>query len=1025
MGEIQLFPYTKAPSGWLYAAGQTMPIAQNSALFSLLGTNFGGDGKDTFAVPDLSDAAPEGMGYYISINGDFPSREEGTNGAGNAVLGEVRLFPYYFTPKGWLEANGQKLSISQFNDLYQMIGTTFGGDGLETFQLPKLPRIKGDIIHYAISIDPSYRAGSGGTNSEYVGEIIPLLVQLPLSNWILADGSLLSTINNQSLFSLIGNRFGGNGSTDFRLPNLNSNQPLLVYYVSNSGQIPNIVDMPLPNAVTDNYITKQNTPLTINSPGVLNNDSDASAAIQRSAPTNGQLTLNANGSFVYTPNNNYVGNDSFTYAAINATGSSEPAFVTITVEQDLAPIVSGVIDESVYNQTVTPTFNSGTALLNDDAFTSGTAVTEDGDYILVVTNHIGSTTVHFSIDKVPPVVTGVINNGIYSASRIITFNEGTATLDGSPFLSGETFSVEGEHVLVVTDAAGNTTTIQFSFYAPRTMTFNSNGGSEVTEQTVNYGEKAIAPIDPAKAGHTFAGWYTDSALSQAFDFNNITITSNLTLFAKWVIHSFNVNFESNGGTEVADEAVDYGELVTAPSDPTKTGHTFAGWYTDSAMSQAFDFNTTTVTSNLTLFAKWTPHTYTVTFNTLGGSAVTDVAVEYGKKLSAPASPSRSGYTFAGWYTDPELKTPFNFDQTEITADLTLYAKWTVHSTPPSGNNGNSGSDNQNNNSSNVNPTPPNTSNSSNNGRLTLAAGQAGQVSLGNAIAVNIPTGAMNQKLTVTIDQLTDSSALLTHQIQLLSPVYELLKNVPQNFIVPVTLTLTFDSSSLQRNQRAELFYFDEQDKAWLSAGKSSVNGNQIRVDVGHFTKFAVLAVDQPKEPVEVAFNDIESHWAVDLIQQAVREGMVRGYADGTFKPNASITRAEFTVILMNALQTEYTEATLPFTDRSKIGDWAQSAVARAVQAGFIQGDTGGAFRPNEAVTRAEMAVMVASALQLKAESGTRSAFADDEQIEPWARAAVAGLQKSGLLNGKGLNNFAPRDNTTRAEAVKLLLSMPK
>ncbi|MDN4601256.1 InlB B-repeat-containing protein [Paenibacillus sp. F6_3S_P_1C] len=1028
MGEIQLFPYTKAPSGWVYAAGQTMPIAQNTALFSLLGTNFGGDGKNTFAVPDLSDAAPVGMGYYISINGDFPSREEGTYGAGNAVLGEVRLFPYYFTPKGWLEANGQNLLISQYNDLYQMIGTTFGGDGLETFQLPKLPKIKGDIIHYAISIDPSYPAGSGGTDSEYVGEIIPLLVQLPLSNWILADGSLLSTTNNQSLFSLIGNRFGGNGSTDFRVPNLNSNQPLLVYYVSNSGQIPNIVDMPLPNAVTDNYIIKQNTPLTINSPGVLINDSDASAAILRSAPMNGQLTLNSNGSFVYTPNNNYVGNDSFTYAAINATGSSEPAFVTITVDQDLAPIVSGVIDESVYNQTVTPTFNSGTALLNDDAFTSGTAVTEDGDYILVVTNHIGSTTVHFSIDKVPPVVTGVINNGIYSASRIITFNEGTATLDGSPFLSGETFSVEGEHVLVVTDAAGNTTTIQFSFYAPRTVTFNSNGGSEVTEQTVNYGEKAIAPTDPSKTGHTFAGWYTDSALSQAFDFNTTTVTSNLTLFAKWAIHSFNVNFESNGGTEVADQAVDYGELVTAPSDPTKTGHTFAGWYTDSALSQAFDFNNTTITNNLTLFAKWAPNTYTVTFNTLGGSAVSDVAVEYEKKLSAPASPSRSGYTFAGWYTDPELKTQFNFDQTEITADLTLYAKWSVNSTPPSGGSGGNssgGSGSQNNNGSSGNPSPPNTTNSSNNGRLTLASGQVGQVSLGGSIAVNIPAGAMNQELRVTIEKIADPSALLTHQIQLLSPVYELLKNVPQNFNVPVTLTLTFDSSSLQRNQRAELFYFDEQDKVWLSAGKSSVDGNQIRVDVDHFTKFAVLAVDEPKNPAEVAFNDIESHWAVDLIQQAVREGMVRGYTDGSFKPDASITRAEFTVMLMNALQTEYTEATLSFTDRSKIGAWAQSAIASAVQAGFIQGDTGGAFRPNEAVTRAEMAVMVASALQLKAESGTGSTFADDELIPQWARAAVAGLQKSGLLNGKGLNNFAPRDNTTRAEAVKLLLSMSK
>ncbi|MFC9710875.1 InlB B-repeat-containing protein, partial [Paenibacillus sp. NPDC056933] len=556
----------------------------------------------------------------------------------------------------------------------------------------------------------------------------------------------------------------------------------------------------------------------------------------------------------------------------------------------------------------------------------------------------------------------------------------------------------------------------------------SNGGSVVADQSIQHGDLAAAPDIPTKAGHTFGGWYTDSGLSQAFDFDTTTVTADITLYAKWTVNSYTVNFDSNGGTVVADQTVPYGELAAAPDIPTKAGHTFAGWYHEPELSTPFDLNTASIVQDTTLYAKWAPNTYTVTFNTLGGSTVSDIAVEYEKKLSAPASPSRSGYTFAGWYTDPELKTPFNFAQTVITADLTLYAKWSVNSTPPSsgsGGNSSGGSGNQNNNGSSGNPSPPNTTNSSNNGRLTLASGQVGQVSLGGGIAVNIPAGAMNQELRVTIEQIADPSALLTHQIQLLSPVYELLKNVPQNFKVPVTLTLTFDSSSLQRNQRAELFYFDEQDKVWLSAGKSSVNGNQIRVDIDHFTKFAVLAVDQPKEPTEISFNDVEGHWAKEVIQQAIRKGIVKGYADGTFKPNASITRAEFTVMLMNALQTEYTEATLSFTDRSKIGDWAQSAIARAVQAGFIQGDTDGAFRPNEAVTRAEMAVMVASALQLKAESGTGSPFADDELIPLWARASVAGLQKSGLLNGKGLNNFAPRDNTTRAEAVKLLLSMPK
>ncbi|WP_312884318.1 InlB B-repeat-containing protein [Paenibacillus xylanilyticus] len=996
---------------------------------------------------------------------------------------------------------------------------------------------------------------------------MPMLVNLSTKHWILADGSALLTNQNQALFSLLGTRFGGDGQVNFKVPNLNSSQSDLIYYVANAGIFPSLDGGQLPEAIEDTYATNQNSALVLPAPGVLSNDRDASAAILRSGPTNGTLVMNPDGSFTYTPNANYVGSDSFTYSAYNEWGTSVPVAVSITIEQTTAPIISGAADGGIYNQAVTPQFNSGTALLNGAPFANGTAITTDGDYTLAVTNSLGTTTIHFTVDTHPPVVTGVTQNGVYNVSPVITFNEGTATLNGFPFNNGDTVQSEGEYVLVVTDRAGNTTTIQFSVYTPRTITFNSNGGSEVTEQTVSYGEKAIVPAVPTKAGHTFAGWFTDSGLSQAFNFNNTTVTEDITLYAKWTINSYTVNFESNGGTAVDDQSVQYrelatapvdptkeghtfagwftdsdlsqafefesttvtgditlhakwtinsytvnfesnggtavddqsvqyGELATAPVDPTKEGHTFAGWFTDSGLSQAIDFNNTAVTTDLTLYAKWTINSYTVnfesnggtaigeqsvqygelatapvdptkavhifagwytdsglsqafdfantvvtgdltlyakwnanqytvSFNTLGGSAVADVAVEYGKKLSAPVSPSRSGFTFAGWYTDSELQTQFNFEQTEITANLTLFAKWNVNASPPSGGNGGNsgGSGNQNNNGSNGNPSPSNTTNSSTNGRLTLTSGQAGQVSLGNGITLTIPAGAMNQELTITMDEVADSSHLLTNQTQLLSPVYELLKNVSQNFNKPVTLKMAFDGSSLRSNQRAELFYFNEQNKTWLSAGEPSLEGSQIQVDVDHFTKFAVFAVDPSTAPTDIALSDVEGHWAEEFIRQAVRDGIVQGYADGSFKPNASITRAEFTVMLMNTLQTKYTEATLSFTDRSKIGAWAQSAVSRAVQAGFIQGDADGAFRPNDAVTRAEMAMMVANALQLKTESGTSSTFADDEQIPVWAKAAVAGMQNSGLLNGKGLNTFAPKDNTTRAEAVKLLLSM--
>lgn len=932
-----------------------MSITQNTALYSLLGNNYGGDGKTTFSLPNLSGAAPDGTGYYIAIKGIFPSRDESIYSAVPSVLGEVRIFPYGFTPPGFLAANGQEVSKSTYSGLYEMIGTTYGGDGSTTFKLPNMPKMN-DIIFYAISTDPTLKA-ENGTGNEYIGEIIPMLVSLPTNRWIPANGLTLPINQNQALFSLLGTKFGGDGQVNFNVPNLNSSQSALVYYVANTGVFPTLEGGELPEAIEDNYITNQNTPLIISAPGVLSNDRAASTAILRSGPMHGLVVMNSNGSFTYTPMTDYVGTDSFTYSAYNEWGESIPVAVTLTIEQTTAPVISNVTEGGMYNQAVTPRFNSGTALLNGAPFTSGTTVTADGDYTLEVTNSIGTTTIHFTVDTHPPIVAGVTQNGVYTISPVITFNEGTATLSGFPFNSGDTVQTEGEHVLIVTDRAGNTTTVRFSFHAPRTIHFDSNGGSEVPEQNVNYGDKTNKPDDPTKVGHTFAGWFTDSGLSQAFDFDN-----------------------------------------------------------------------TPVTGDLTLYAKWTADKYTISFDTLGGSTVDDVSVEHGSKLTAPASPSRSGYTFSGWYVDAELKTPFDFDQTEMTADLTLYAKWNVIPSPLSGGNGNNsgGSGSQNSNGSSNNSSSSSSANSSTNGRLTLAPGQAGQVSSGNGVTLTIPAGAMNQELKITIDPVEGTSDLLTNQTQLLSPVYELLKNVTQNFDKPVTLKMAFDGSSLRSNQRAELFYFDEQDKKWLSAGESSMDGDLIQVDVNHFTKFAVFAVDQPNAPVEVTLHDINGHWAEEFIQQAVRDGIVKGYVDGSFKPNASVTRAEFTVMLMNALHTDsdYAEAPLSFTDRSNIGAWAQSAIARAVQAGFIQGDSGGSFRPNDAVTRAEMAVMVANALQLKAESGTSSTFADNEQIPVWARAAVAGMQQSGLLNGKGLNTFAPRDNTTRAEAVKLLMSMP-
>jgi hypothetical protein len=210
----------------------------------------------------------------------------------------------------------------------------------------------------------------------------------------------------------------------------------------------------------------------------------------------------------------------------------------------------------------------------------------------------------------------------------------------------------------------------------------------------------------------------------------------------------------------------------------------------------------------------------------------------------------------------------------------------------------------------------------------------------------------------------------------------------------------------------------------IAGGK--VNGSTITVEVNHFTKFAVFVVGEAPAidtKPDSTFTDISGHWAEANIQLALSSGIVSGYPDGTFKPGKNVTRAEFVVMLMNALKPQGEGAALAFTDTAKIGAWAQQAVAQAVQAGIIQGYEDGSFRPDAGITRAEMAVTLANALGQHGESYAATGFADDKNIPVWAKDGVAFVKQAGIVQGKGDNEFAPQDQATRAEAVTVLLNM--
>lgn len=238
---------------------------------------------------------------------------------------------------------------------------------------------------------------------------------------------------------------------------------------------------------------------------------------------------------------------------------------------------------------------------------------------------------------------------------------------------------------------------QSTFYE---LKFDSNGGTLVEKKTIKSGEKIKVPENPTREGYEFIEWQYQG---ESFDFNK-AIDKDVVLTAKWekieeVQEQFIVKFDSDGGTSIPDQNVEKDQLVIKPADPSKDGYTFVNWQLD---SKEFNFETK-VTSNITLIAKWEknsnkvqttvkPNTnsgsassqkptetpkpvvknYTVTFNSNGGSSVSNQVISSGNKASKPSNPTKTGYNFSGWSLNGKS---FNFS-TAITSNITLVANWT-------------------------------------------------------------------------------------------------------------------------------------------------------------------------------------------------------------------------------------------------------------------------------------------------------------------------------------------------------------
>ncbi len=233
--------------------------------------------------------------------------------------------------------------------------------------------------------------------------------------------------------------------------------------------------------------------------------------------------------------------------------------------------------------------------------------------------------------------------------------------------------IDSEFTVEFTEKNINDNVTLYAKWIPNTYTvnYNTSGGSDIDSVQVEYDQLIPIPeITPTKSRYTFSSWYIDEELTTQLQGH--TVGGTTTIYAGW-LDKCGVEFVANGGSNVTNMLLDNGSYVILPEAPTKTNYIFLGWCIDISCTQLFD-ESVPVTDSIILYASWQLITHIVSFNTNGGTVVSDVVVANNDLLPEITSPTKTEQMFWSWCTD--IGGTYEFDIfTPITSDITLYAKW--------------------------------------------------------------------------------------------------------------------------------------------------------------------------------------------------------------------------------------------------------------------------------------------------------------------------------------------------------------
>ena len=464
--------------------------------------------------------------------------------------------------------------------------------------------------------------------------------------------------------------------------------------------------------------------------------------------------------------------------------------------------------------------------------------------------------------------------------------------------------------------------------------------------TVFNGKVTVTPGSTIESG-TFNGEVINNGTISGGTFSGTVINGEDGTIAEGVSIpnlKFIVTFDNEGTRTTA--IIDNGVKLTAPAAPTKEGYRFGGWYYDNNGGKAkWDFDTDTVTRAMTLTAKWV-QTYTVTFETSGGSAVAPVTVDAGSTATKPADPTKSGHNFGGWYKDSTLQTPWDFANGTVTADTTLYAKWTANPPAPS--------------YDDSDPTYAVSAPAAENGSVTVSPRNA---SAGSTVTITVKpdSGYRLDDLTVTDKngkelKLTDKG---NGKYTFTMPASKV--EINATFVKEVETSPFSDVSTSAYYYEAVKWAREKGITGGIGNGLFGPNQPCTRAQI---VTFLWRAAGSPVVNYAMNMSDVpEGSYYAEAVRWALSEGITTGTGDGKFSPDTTCTRAQSVTFLFRAIGRQV-DSKAEFNDVLTDSYYA-NAVAWAVENGVTNGIGDGLFEPNNSCTRAQIVTFLYRANQGK------------------------------------------------------------